>query len=39
MDEINQKDIFFNRAELETTKRVCCDNCFEHVVFMLRDKA
>ena len=38
MDEMNQKDIFFNRAELEMAERVYCDNCFEHVVFMLRDK-
>ncbi len=31
------KEIFFNRADVKKTDRIVCDNCFEHMVFMLRD--
>lgn len=36
-DKSKTKDIFFNRADLEKSERVVCDNCFEHMVFMLSD--
>ena len=32
------KEIFFNRAEIENAEHICCDNCFEQVVFLLKDK-
>ena len=38
MENINHKEIFFNRAEVKEAERVCCDNCFEQVVFLLNDK-
>lgn len=41
MDNLKQKDIkeiFFNRADIENSEKIACDNCFEHVVFMLHDK-
>lgn len=37
MEESELKEIFFNRADIEKAEKVACDNCFEHMVFMLRD--
>ncbi|MDO5759468.1 MAG: hypothetical protein Q4Q06_00415 [Bacteroidota bacterium] len=37
MEDSKIKEIFFNRAEVEQAERIVCDNCFEHMVFMLRD--
>lgn len=37
MENSDVKEIFFNRAEVENAERVVCDNCFEHIVFMLKD--
>lgn len=37
-ENINHKEIFFNRAEVEAAEKVCCENCFENVVFLLKDK-
>lgn len=37
MDNINHKEIFFNRAEVEEAERISCDNCFESTVFLLKD--
>lgn len=37
MDNNELKEIFFNRAEVENSEQVICDNCFEHMVFFLRD--
>lgn len=36
--ENDMKDVFFTRAEVEEAERIHCDNCFEQVVFQLRDK-
>ncbi|MCD8110152.1 MAG: hypothetical protein LUE14_08650, partial [Clostridiales bacterium] len=33
-----EKDVFFNRAEIKSGERMSCENCFEQVVFHLRDK-
>lgn len=38
MDTLNQKEIFFNRAEIKEAEEIHCDNCFEEVVFLLHDK-
>lgn len=38
MDENKNKEIFFSRAEVKEAERVSCENCFEQVVFMLKDK-
>lgn len=38
MDNSKLKEIFFNRADVENAERIICDNCFEHIVFMLYDK-
>lgn len=38
MENIDHKEIFFNRAEVEEAENICCKNCFEQVVFLLRDK-
>lgn len=38
MGNLNHKEIFFNRAEVQDAKGICCDNCFERVVFLLQDK-
>lgn len=40
MDNLNKnhKEIFFTRAEMKEAERICCDNCFEQVIFMMRDK-
>ncbi len=37
MDNINHKEIFFNRAEVKEAEHIHCENCFEQVVFLLRD--
>lgn len=37
MNEKELKDIFFNRTEVGKSEQIVCDNCFEQVVFMLRD--
>lgn len=37
MKDSNLKEIFFNRADVESAERVVCDKCFEHIVFMLKD--
>lgn len=37
MDNNELKEIFFTRADVENGERTICENCFEHVVFMLRD--
>ncbi len=31
------KEIFFNRADIKEAERIHCDNCFEQIVFHLRD--
>lgn len=38
MENINHKEIFFNRAEVENSEYICCDKCFEQLVFLLKDK-
>lgn len=38
MKNIENKEIFFNRAEVESAEQVCCENCFEQAVFLLKDK-
>lgn len=38
MDNLKYREIFFNRAEVEKGEEMCCDNCFEQVVFFLKDK-
>lgn len=37
MDEEKCKEIFFNRAEIENAESMLCDNCFERVIFRLKD--
>lgn len=37
MDEKEMKEMFFNRADVEKAEQVICDNCFEHIVFLLKD--
>lgn len=37
MEEKELKEVFFNRAEVENAEQIVCDNCFEEIVFMLRD--
>lgn len=37
MENSELKEIFFNRADVEEAERTVCNNCFEHMVFMLRD--
>lgn len=37
MEEKELKEIFFNRAEVENAEQIVCDNCFEEIVYMLRD--
>lgn len=37
MNNLNHKKIFFNRADVQEAERICCDNCFEQVVFLLKD--
>lgn len=38
MKNTDYMEIFFNRAEAVSAENICCENCFEEVVFMLRDK-
>lgn len=38
MNKNKNKKIFFSRAEVEKAEQICCENCFEQVVFMLKDK-
>ena len=38
MENINHKEIFFNRAEAVGAEKMCCENCFEKAVFLLKDK-
>ncbi len=38
MNQNENKEIFFNRAEIKNAQHICCENCFENVVFMLKDK-
>lgn len=38
MNNLNHKEIFFNRAEVEQAERITCEHCFEPVVFLLSDK-
>ena len=35
MNDSELKEIFFNKVE--ERQRISCDNCFEHMVFMLSD--
>jgi hypothetical protein len=35
--ELNHKEIFFNRADVKKAERIVCDNCFEPIVFFLKD--
>lgn len=37
MNQDTNKEIFFNRAEVEKAQQISCDNCFENVVFLLKD--
>jgi len=37
MSQEKHDEIFFNRAKVEGAEQIHCDNCFEQVVFMLRD--
>ena len=34
---MSNKDIFFNRAEIENAESIACENCFEDIVFYLKD--
>ena len=38
MSKASKKEIFFNRAEVEEAEHIICNNCFEQVVFLLKDK-
>ena len=38
MDTSRNKRNIFNRAEVEKAEHINCDNCFDPVVFMLKDK-
>lgn len=38
MDETKNKEIFFNRADVEDAERLSCENCFESTVFLMKDK-
>lgn len=38
MKDKRNKKIFFNRAEIDTAERQHCEECFEPVVFLLKDK-
>lgn len=37
MDNNELKEIFFNRTDVKNAERLVCDNCFEHIVFLLCD--
>lgn len=32
------ENAFLNRAKVESSEEIACDNCYEHVVFLLKDK-
>ena len=34
---MNHENVFFNRAKVENAESINCDNCFESLVFALRD--
>lgn len=38
MNNDNTGEILINKAEVENAEHILCDNCFEPVVFLLRDK-
>lgn len=38
MNDKKCKEIFFNRAQAEGAERIHCENCFETVVFLMKDK-
>lgn len=38
MENIENKEIFFNRAEAVEAEKMHCENCFEEAVFLLKDK-
>lgn len=38
MVQNENKDVFFNRAEVKNAERTNCENCFEPLVFLLKDK-
>lgn len=38
MDDEKIKKIFFERAEVKNAERMCCDHCFEQIVFALKDQ-
>jgi len=35
---MENKEIFFNRAEILEAENMSCENCFEQVVFLLKDR-
>ena len=37
MNDEKCKEIFFNRAQVETAEDIQCSNCFEQVIFHLKD--
>ena len=38
MENIEHKEIFFNRAGAVEAEKICCENCCEKAVFLLKDK-
>lgn len=38
MNKQKNKEIFFNRTDVLSAEKICCENCFERVVFLLKDK-
>lgn len=38
MENIDHKEIFFNRAEAVEAETMYCENCCEKAVFLLKDK-
>lgn len=38
MNQNENKEVFFNRAEVKKAEHICCENCFENVIFLLKDK-
>jgi len=37
MNQEQHEKVFFNRANVEETERIRCENCFEDIVFALKD--
>ena len=37
MNDKHLKKIFFTRSEIVNAEKNICDNCFEHIVFLLHD--